>query len=751
VNALATRGAADVSDRAPPRRALVALAAAALVVSAVGAGVGASVAAGAPADQTPYDGAATLPGRVQAENFDEGGEGVAYADADPANRGGDYRSGGVDVGETNVSGEYAVGWTADGEWLEYTVDAEAGTYDLAVRVASPNDGRAARVLVDGEAVATVDVPNTGGWNAWTTVEASGVNLSEGDHVVRVEMVGGGINLDWFAFRAASPPAAEQEPYGGTYGGGVPTPPRRIEAEDFDEGGEGVAYHDADAGNAGGAYRDTGVDVAASTDVGGGYAVTDAEAGEWLEYTVAPEPGRYGLDLRVRPGNETATLRVLVAGAERGTVTVPGSDGDRSWETVTLTDLALDGGERVVRVEVANGSVALNWLLFDVVDGSTAQGPFSGRLTGLPGRVEAERFDVGGPGVAYEDVHPVNTDGAYRTAGVYLTAVDGGYAVAYTEDGEWLEYSTNARRGTYDLEFRVAKRERPAALRVSVDGEERGTVTVPETGGYDSWETVTLENVSLAEGSHVVRVEMVGGRIRFDRFEARRSAADGADDGPTDDGPTATVGLAAPDAAVPVGETATVNVTVSGADAGVGSYAFAVETTAPGLEVVDATPLGEPRATNVSVASDGSGVRVSAAGVRDAARSTLARVTVRASGAGEATLRLSDVGVGDADGSADYDVAAVRNATLRGVASEPEPDPDPDPTLPGAAGPATDVDGDGLLEDANGNGAFTLADVTFLFARYGAGAVQPHPDAFDYNRNGEVTLADLTALFRERVG
>ena len=37
-------------------------------------------------------------------------------------------------------------------------------------------------------------------------------------------------------------------------------PGRIEAEDYDLGGEGVAYHDTTPGNAGGAYRADDVDI-----------------------------------------------------------------------------------------------------------------------------------------------------------------------------------------------------------------------------------------------------------------------------------------------------------------------------------------------------------------------------------------------------------------------------------------------------------------------------------------------------------
>src|SRR5262249_14275815 len=76
-----------------------------------------------------------------------------------------------------------------------------------------------------------------------------------------------------------------------------TLPARIEAEDFDSGGEGVAYHDSSGGNNGGAYRQTDVDIEPSSN--GGYDVGWITPGEWLNYTVnVPSPGAYTVWLRV---------------------------------------------------------------------------------------------------------------------------------------------------------------------------------------------------------------------------------------------------------------------------------------------------------------------------------------------------------------------------------------------------------------------------------------------------------------------
>src|SRR5262249_33467388 len=78
------------------------------------------------------------------------------------------------------------------------------------------------------------------------------------------------------------PAGNQTPFGGV----AAAIPGKIEAENFDDGGEGVAYHDTDATQFGGAYRtNVGVDIETTTDTGGGFAIGRIRAGEWVEYTV----------------------------------------------------------------------------------------------------------------------------------------------------------------------------------------------------------------------------------------------------------------------------------------------------------------------------------------------------------------------------------------------------------------------------------------------------------------------------------
>ncbi len=141
----------------------------------------------------------TIPGRLQAENYDLGGEGVAYHDNEAANLGGAYRTTeGVDV--ESASGVTNVGYIRSGEWTEYTVNvATAGTYPATFRVATWDAGRQIAVSVDGgSTVATAILPNTGSYSTWNTVTVQ-VPLAAGTHVIKFQFNSDKQNLDYVDF------------------------------------------------------------------------------------------------------------------------------------------------------------------------------------------------------------------------------------------------------------------------------------------------------------------------------------------------------------------------------------------------------------------------------------------------------------------------------------------------------------------------------------------------------------------------
>jgi hypothetical protein len=131
-----------------------------------------------------------VPGRIEAEDFNDGGEGVAYHDVSPGNNGGQYRPTGVDIERTtDAGGGYNVGWMSAGEWLEYTIDVvSSGVYTLEARVASNGAGGTFHVEVDRQNLTgAISVPNTGGWQVWRTLTRTGLSLSSGQHVLRIAL------------------------------------------------------------------------------------------------------------------------------------------------------------------------------------------------------------------------------------------------------------------------------------------------------------------------------------------------------------------------------------------------------------------------------------------------------------------------------------------------------------------------------------------------------------------------------------
>jgi ketosteroid isomerase-like protein len=449
-----------------------------------------------------------VPGTIEAEDFDAGGEGVAYHDTTPSNDGGEYRDTDVDIARTaDGGGGYVVGWMPAGEWLAYTISvAESRTYTLTARVAASGPGGTFHVEVDGvDRTGPLTIPNTGGWQSWTDVTAT-VTLDAGIERMRVvadSMSPAGVfgNLNYVRFVASS--GSGSMPLGG-----APRPvPGTIEAEDFDAGGEGVAYHDATPSNAGGEYRDTDVDIERTADGGGGYNVGWMPAGEWLDYTISvPESRTYTLTARVAANGPGGTFHVEFDGVNgTGPLTIPDTGGWQSWTDVTAT-VTLNTGVQLMRVVADSSSPAgvfgnLNYLRF-AASGESGSTPFGGAPRPVPGTIQAEDFDAGGEGIAYHDTTTSNDGGEYRDTDVDIerTADGGGYNVGWMPAGEWLNYTISVPESrTYTLTARVAANGPGGTFHVEFDGVNRtGPLTIPDTGGWQSWTDVTA-TVTLNAG------------------------------------------------------------------------------------------------------------------------------------------------------------------------------------------------------------------------------------------------------------
>ena len=167
------------------------------------------------------------------------------------------------------------------------------------------------------------------------------------------------------------------------------------------------------------------------------------------------------------------------------------------------------------------------------DFATRAVPYGPGLT-LPGTLLAIDYDLGAEGVAYHDT--VSTDEAGkgpagrawnggwngRNDGVDVFPHSDGpakYAIGGIDPGEWVQYTVTAKPGVYTLRLRYGGEGTGGRLRVSLNGVDlAGSITLPGTGGWDTFATKTVPNVRVtARGPAVLRLDFEAGGVNLSRI------------------------------------------------------------------------------------------------------------------------------------------------------------------------------------------------------------------------------------------
>ena len=155
--------------------------------------------------RTPFNGVKEIPGIIECEDFDAGAEGMTFHDSDNVNEGDvkDYRDNGGGVDLVKGNGGTVIGYTAQGEWLDYTINVtQAGEYEYEATVSSGNDGAAFSLAIVNEKgitqLAKVNVPKTGDgdWSKYKTVKGKLIKpLEAGEQILRLTIEGPYANID----------------------------------------------------------------------------------------------------------------------------------------------------------------------------------------------------------------------------------------------------------------------------------------------------------------------------------------------------------------------------------------------------------------------------------------------------------------------------------------------------------------------------------------------------------------------------
>jgi hypothetical protein len=155
------------------------------------------------AARAPFNGnPAEIPGTIEVEEFDKGCEGIAFHDSDNKNEGdANIQEGGVDV--VRGGDNYAIGYTATDEWLEYTVNVtQSGDYALSAFAASGLEGSGFQLYWDGKELGDeISVPQTGeeSWDVYKEITAGELFLQEGVHSLRLTITNPYCNIDKLVF------------------------------------------------------------------------------------------------------------------------------------------------------------------------------------------------------------------------------------------------------------------------------------------------------------------------------------------------------------------------------------------------------------------------------------------------------------------------------------------------------------------------------------------------------------------------
>jgi len=154
---------------------------------------------------------------------------------------------------------------------------------------------------------------------------------------------------------------------------------------------------------------------------------------------------------------------------------------------------------------------------------------------IPGRVQMENFICGRSSVAFADSTGDGGpgSGSYRTdvstEGPDLAAGNGGHYMGWFTSGEWVKYDVIvASSQLYDFTFQVASDNSNGNFHLELINNGQvihttSSISVPNTGGSQSWTNITISGVPFVLGSNQINVVTENGGFNLDYFEATQAA------------------------------------------------------------------------------------------------------------------------------------------------------------------------------------------------------------------------------------
>ncbi len=291
-----------------------------------------------------------------------------------------------------------------------------------------------------------------------------------------------------------------------------TIPGTIESEDFNCGGNEIAYHPAEKDSTyTSVYRaPEAIAVIPCIDTSKGFAVR-IDSGTWINYSVnVTKKDSFILNVRISAPSRAGSIHVVVGSQFNSKILLFNPVGENKWFTLSDTML-LDSGSYILRLVADKGKdIIIDKLIF-----KTIERPYKGVLQ-IPGVIQAEDFDVNG----YLDSDMGNMGGVYRPSeDVDITNDKGIIAVGWTQPGEWMNYTVHVLKSTaYTLTTFVSANSSKKSFRLEMDGVKLMDTIVPNKYSFTNFTGVLKKNVFLTEGIHTLKFMSVTGNFNVDRME-----------------------------------------------------------------------------------------------------------------------------------------------------------------------------------------------------------------------------------------
>lgn len=205
-------------------------------------------------------------------------------------------------------------------------------------------------------------------------------------------------------------------------------------------------------------------------------------------------------------------------------------GLRDGDWYSMTKRVGEGANTSLEIVNQSGVDRMHYSWTDTVEvDPVPQEAFGSKAIALPAKIEAENYDKPGIGKgndSFYDKDSKNQGNVYREDAVDIVGLGcsdtlntkdcKGYAIGYTESGEWLEYSLSvAKAGKYEIQVNMATAAENAGVILSVDGKAiTDTLVATQGEDWDHYE-ITSAKSNLEAGEFILKMAVTGNYVNID--------------------------------------------------------------------------------------------------------------------------------------------------------------------------------------------------------------------------------------------